>query len=210
MDLTDSRTPGGEIKREKAAVRVRLLKERQGLTPDEIAAKSDAIRRRLGCLDVFLQAENVMLYSPVRGEVDTRGIVELAWAMGKTVLLPRAVRAERRIAPVVFLPGQALVRGEYGIPEPPQGSAGLGIQDLSMVCLPGVAFSLDGSRLGYGGGYYDRLLSDAAFRAATCGLAFDLQVLCVLPRDVFDGTVDVIVTESRTIRPAGNEYAPGP
>jgi 5-formyltetrahydrofolate cyclo-ligase len=112
--------------------------------------------------------------------------------------------------PVVFAPGQALVRGEYGIPEPPPGSAETGVQDLSLVCLPGVAFGLDGSRLGYGGGYYDRLLRHPAFRAVTCGLAFDLQVVCALPRDAFDGTVDVIVTESQTIRPAGTECVPGP
>jgi len=143
-----------------------------------------------------------MLYSPVRGEVDTRSIAELAWAMGKVVLLPRTLRAERRIVPVVFEPGQTLVRGEYGIPEPPRGSEEVNVRHLQLVCLPGVAFGLDGSRLGYGGGYYDRLLRDPGFRAATCGLAFDLQVLCRLPRDPFDSTVDMVVTETRVIRPA--------
>ena len=196
-----------ELRSEKAAIRARLLAERRGLAPDEVVRKSDAIRRRLGCLDIFLHTENVMLYWPVRGEVDTRGIAELAWAMGKVVLLPRPVRAERRIVPVVFEPGQALVPGEYGIPEPPPGAEVLGVQDLRMVCLPGVAFGLDGSRLGYGGGYYDRLLRNAGFRAATCGLAFDLQVLCRLPRDAFDGTVGLIVTESRVIRPV--QASPG-
>ncbi len=142
-----------------------------------------------------------MLYSPVRGEVDTHGIAELAWAMGKVVLLPRTFRAERRVVPAVFESGRTLVRGEYGIPEPPPGARELAVSDLELVCLPGVAFGLDGSRLGYGGGYYDRLLRDPKFRATTCGLAFDLQVLCRLPRDLFDATVEVIVTETRVIRP---------
>jgi len=81
------------------------------------------------------------------------------------------------------------VRGPFGAAEPPPGAPEIDLAEIGCVVLPGVAFSLDGLRLGRGGGHYDATLA-AMPRAARIGVAFDLQIVPALPREPHDATLD--------------------
>jgi 5-formyltetrahydrofolate cyclo-ligase len=85
----------------------------------------------------------------------------------------------------------------FGAREPSGGDV---LVDVDVICTPGVAFDLEGRRVGYGGGFYDRLLPRMS-DSARIGVAFDLQVLDEpLPAGRFDEPLDALVTESRTLR----------
>jgi 5-formyltetrahydrofolate cyclo-ligase len=101
-----------------------------------------------------------------------------------------------------------LLPGRFGIPEPDGDDGGQGeAVFFELVVVPGMAFDRDGYRLGRGGGYYDRFLSAARFRAAV-GLAFAWQLLPELPRDPWDVPVGAVATEEGVIRAAGAGSVP--
>jgi len=109
----------------------------------------------------------------------------------------------RVAVPTVVPPGLAEIRADTTLCHGPRGvrqpeaivPVPVGAVDLWIV--PGVAFGRDGSRLGRGGGYYDRLLAQA--RGTVVGIAFDFQIFDRLPVDPWDRAVDRIVTESGVI-----------
>ncbi len=92
----------------------------------------------------------------------------------------------------------ALVRGPLGADEPPSGAPEADPADIECVVMPGVAFSLDGLRLGRGGGYYDATLKTMP-RAARVGLAYDVQIVETLPREPHDAPLDAVVTDARVL-----------
>ncbi len=92
-----------------------------------------------------------------------------------------------------------IVPGYCGIPEPTLSCAVVLPQDIDWVLVPGVAFDTAGRRLGYGGGFYDRLLPLFPSRTARVAGAFDLQLVERVPAAPHDLAIDTIVTETRTI-----------
>ncbi len=72
--------------------------------------------------------------------------------------------------------------------------------ELDLVVVPGVVFDERGFRIGYGGGFFDRLLGEKAFRARTAALAYDFQVIERIPEEEHDRPVQAVFTESRVIR----------
>ena len=71
------------------------------------------------------------------------------------------------------------------------------IDQIDVILVPGVAFTLNGDRLGLGGGHYDRTLVQDSWRGITFGVAFDLQLVEFIPNDPWDQSVDEIITEKR-------------
>ena len=93
-----------------------------------------------------------------------------------------------------------LIPGTFGIKEPDvQNTLEMSVQELDMIIVPAVLLDMDGFRLGYGGGYYDRLLSDPSMRAHSTAIVYDFQVVKRLPRQDHDVPVDRIITENRVI-----------
>ncbi len=180
---------------DKEELRRRFLAWREGLSPEERQAAGRAIGERVESLPIWSEAQSVLLYYSCRGEVDTLGLAASGWRAGKTVLLPR-VKPGRRLEPVVWEESAGLRRGPFGIPAP-EGAPYTGPVDL--VLVPGVAFDEQGGRLGYGGGYYDRLLEDKGKEMRTLGLAYEGQLATRLPREEHDVGLDAVVTEERII-----------
>ena len=115
---------------------------------------------------------------------------------GKQLLLPRINRAQRalELRHVVDL-GADLVSGVWGIREPAERCPIMSLTKVEFMLVPGVAFTASGARLGYGGGYYDRLLASLDRRITRIAAAFQLQMVDQLPEGPHDQRVDRIVTE---------------
>ena len=96
-------------------------------------------------------------------------------------------------------PDRDVVFGHLDIPEPLSTRPQVPRAAIDFVLVPGVAFDLEGRRLGYGGGYYDRLLPLLAPHATRVAGAFDVQIVERVPAAPHDVRVDTIVTESRTV-----------
>jgi 5-formyltetrahydrofolate cyclo-ligase len=94
-----------------------------------------------------------------------------------------------------------LVPGPFGLAQPSEHAPHVPHDRIDAVVIPGVAFDEQGTRLGYGGGYYDRLLPMMRPECMRIGVAFDEQVLAHIPAEEHDAFVDVLVTPTRIIRP---------
>jgi 5-formyltetrahydrofolate cyclo-ligase len=117
---------------------------------------------------------------------------------GVRVLFPRSVPGDRRLRFAACAPGE-LVPGPLGAREPPSGAPDVAPDEIDCVLVPGLGFSLDGHRLGRGGGHYDATLA-AMPRATRIGVAFEAQLMPTLPREPHDASLDALVTEARTLR----------
>ena len=175
------------ITEQKQAVRERVRTLRTQRTPAEAARLSQHVVERLRALPVYREAETVLLYNALPGEVDVSSLSR----DGHRFALPR-VEGERLVMVEVASERDVAV-GRYGIAEP-TGSRLLERVDLAVV--PGVAFDAAGHRLGRGGGYYDRLLARGGV-ANSIGVCFDDELMEAVPMEPHDVRVDRVVTPTR-------------
>ena len=191
---------GAALHEAKLALRREILARRDALPADLRAAASAAIARRVTVLPEFAAASVVLLTLAFRSEWNTRSVVRTALAASKTVVVPRVDR-ERRMLELHSIddPDRDVILGHLDIPESLPTRPLVPRDAINFVLVPGVAFDLEGRRLGYGGGYYDRLLPLLSPRAARVAGAFDVQIVERVPAAPRDVRVDAIVTESRTV-----------
>jgi 5,10-methenyltetrahydrofolate synthetase len=191
---------GAALHEAKLALRREVLALRNALAPDARAAASAAIARRVAALPEFAAARTVLLTLAFRSEWNTLLLVHAALAESKTVVVPRVDRQTRMLElHSIADPDRDVVPGHLDIPEPLLARPRVPRDAIDFVLVPGVAFDLEGRRLGYGGGYYDRLLPLLSPRAARVAGAFEIQIVERVPAAPHDVRVDAIVTESRIV-----------
>lgn len=184
----------------KEALRGQIVAARLALPAHEHAARSRAIAQRVASLASWQRARAVLLTLPVRGEWDAGLVARAALAAGRMVVLPR-VDAPARMLALHRIDDltRDVAPGRHGVPEPRPECERIAPDAIDWVLVPGVAFDTLGHRLGYGGGYYDRLLPLLAPEIARVAGAFELQIVDAVPHAAHDLPVDAIVTESRQI-----------
>jgi 5-formyltetrahydrofolate cyclo-ligase len=191
---------GAALRDAKAALRARVLAERDALPAQIRASASVAIVARFLARADFLAAQCVLVTLPFHNEWDTTALVRAAMAAGKTVAVPRVDRNARMLDlhKITDL-ARDVGPGFRSIPEPLPDCPRIPPDEIDFVVAPGVAFDREGRRLGYGGGYYDRLLPLVSSRAARVAGAFDVQLVDRVPVGPNDIAIDAVVTESRAL-----------
>jgi 5-formyltetrahydrofolate cyclo-ligase len=202
-DAGDAKTPQGAALREaKLALRAEIVARRDALPDAFRRSAAMAIAARIGTLPQFTGANTVLLTLPFRSEWNTLPLVHAAIAAGKLVAAPRVDAATRMLElHVISDPARDIVAGFQGIPEPRPDCPPVPRAAIDFVLVPGVAFDRAGGRLGYGGGYYDRLLPLLSPGAPRVSGAFEIQVADRVPVAPHDATVDTIATEARLLEP---------
>lgn len=177
----------------KTVLRKQLLQTRRSLSIADWQTKSLQICYHLQQSTQFIQAQTVLAYFSFRQEPDLRAL----FTMAKTWGFPRCVDKSliwHHWSPQSSLPLQP---GTYGIQEPHPDSAILNPEQVDLILVPAVACDRAGYRLGYGGGFYDRLLSHPDWAdKPTIGIIFDLAHHPKLPTDPWDKPLTGICTES--------------
>jgi 5-formyltetrahydrofolate cyclo-ligase len=187
----------GELKRAKRAVRRTVLGIRDAIPPAERERLAGPITARFLDLPEVVSARSVMAFSSFGSEVPTIGVIDGLLARGVLVLLPAIVDGELEARR--YEPGGEMTPTSFGALEPVGDAIDPTVIDV--VCTPAVAFDRSGNRVGYGGGFYDRFLPRTRPDTVRAGLAFERQVVDEeLPLGRSDQRVDVVVTESETIR----------
>lgn len=181
----------------KVSLRDRLLKQRQSLSADICLQLSLRAQDNLSRTPEFRSASVVALYSPIRNEVFTEKLFEASRPSGKGVVYPR-MRGDH-LDFIVVNELAELLPGPLGVLEP-SGDRRVSVEEIDLMVLPGVGFDREGHRLGYGRGFYDRLLADNRNRPRLAGLAYEQQVVERLPRDPHDVCLDMLVTEMHVWR----------
>ena len=144
----------------------------------------------------YINSNNILIYYPFRSEVDVTIIIKKALKNKKNIILPRIDKHNLNIFYVNDLKKQ-LEKGTYGIMEPAIGLCRpADISDIDLAVVPGVGFDKKLNRLGYGGGFYDKLLLYIPEGVKKIALCFDIQVVNSIPALENDIKVDCIITDT--------------
>ncbi|SMX48924.1 5-formyltetrahydrofolate cyclo-ligase [Maliponia aquimaris] len=186
-----------DVARWRKAERKRLRDARQALSVAERQAVGAALAGHLRQVlhDRFDGARDMVFsaYWPIKGEPDLRPLMAELHAAGVTVALPLV---EVKAAPLTFrrwTPETQMVRGDWNIPVPPP-DAPVVTPDITLAPL--VGWSVDGYRLGYGGGYFDRTLAALEPKPFAIGVGFDTAQLPTIYPQPHDIPLDLILTEA--------------
>ncbi len=195
----DARSDAGQ---HKAALRKELLLRRNNIPPEVRKAKNRAIAAHLESLAEITNAGTILLFASFRSEVGTSGMISSFLTAAKRVVLPKVEVATGTLQLFEISSADELVPGYRGIPEP-AGMADRLIRDINSidaVIIPGACFDEKGNRVGYGGGYYDRLLSGLQNTLPIIAPAYEEQLVDAVPAEPHDIRVSIIVTDRRVIR----------
>ena len=175
----------------KQILRRQLLERRQDLPAPVWQAHSALLCDRLSKNPEFSSAQTVLAYQSCRQEPSLNHLFahhHKQWG------LPRCL--DRDLQWHRWQPWQTLVSGSYGLLEPHPAAPLLAPSEIDLILVPAIAIDRDGYRLGYGGGYYDRLRADPVWRKIpTIGIVFDFAYVERLPIDPWDVPVDAVCTE---------------
>ncbi len=185
----------------KKEIRREVLKKRDNLSLKERLERSGQICDNLMNLAEFQQARVVHFFLTTKSEVMTEEAIRRAQSLGKEVVVPVIDKGERRICLSKLEDyDQELTMMPHGIPEPkPEYNRCVPLSYVDLMILPGVAFDIQGHRLGYGAGYYDRMFRDEVERPLLVALAFEVQIVDDIPVGDHDVRVDKIITEKRIV-----------
>lgn len=188
--------------RVKRTTRRGALSSRDSLGDDERARASAIIAREtLALLSELVPGSLVAVYAAKGSEVDTLDIDVGARALGLRLAYPRVMDDARYLAFHEVRP-EDLVPSRFGLREPAPDAPRVELAAIAAFVVPGLAFDRQGTRLGWGRGYYDATFA-AAPTALRVGVAFECQLLDVVPRDAHDKAVHCVVTEVAVYRGAG-------
>ena len=179
-----------------------LLKQRQSLSPAQWKEKSDRLVSHLRNCQTLIQAQTILAYFSFRQEPDLNSLftesVESFNAASKFWGFPRCVGES--LSWHLWQPGENLVTGAYGILEPADSAKIINPSQVDVILVPAVGCDRRGYRLGYGGGFYDRMLSLPEWAGKlTIGIVFDFALLPELPVDVWDKPLHGICTENELL-----------
>jgi len=169
---------------------------RSAVPPEEKAVLDRLIERNLFSWEIFQQSKAVLCYVSFRSEISTERIMSRSIEAGKYVAVPRIdKRCSRMRFFLINKHGPSdLKSGMYGILEPSDSCEEVDYSDIDIVITPGLAFTLKGDRLGYGGGYYDRFLIQHP-AITRCALTYDRLILGSLPVKENDVPIDYLISE---------------
>jgi 5-formyltetrahydrofolate cyclo-ligase len=184
-------------KQAKLELRDNLLRKLLSLTQEELKRRSEDVTTLLCSLSIYQRAKCIMVYYPLKGEVD---ILRLVW---------KAFTIKRFCFPVMDMTAKSLkifevnnletdfIKGPYGVLQPDtQKAKEVNIRDIELIIAPGLAFDRQKNRLGRGAGFYDRFLKKINPPTLKVGVAFEFQILESLPtHPSFDEKVDIVVSE---------------
>lgn len=193
----------------KRALRTRMRAARAALTPEARAAESAAACKRLLAMPPWTGSRTLAAYLSIGEEFDTAALVREALRSGRRLLLPRIVDPHSRDTRHLILhevrdPDVDTVAGPWGIHEPDPGRCPeVPAAAADLVLVPGLAFDATGGRLGYGAGYYDRLLAQVGDGCVKVAAAFELQCVDRVPMQAHDRRIDWLVTAASARRASG-------
>ena len=132
-------------------------------------------------------------------EIETQPFFERIIADGKMAVLPRVDGGSQTLMLHRARGTSDLLTGKWGIREPGADAPPVSINEIDFLLIPGVAFDRSGNRLGYGRGYYDKLLSIADPALTRVAAAYSCQIVEAVPVGPNDQRIDSIITENEII-----------
>jgi 5-formyltetrahydrofolate cyclo-ligase len=185
----------------KLALRTAARRGLRALAPAARAAAEAQIARRVWTVPEVQAARTLLLFADLPEEVHTDTIAAEALRRGLSLVYPRT-QPETRTMTLHRVTSLADLRtGSYGIREPaPEVCAEVGVAEVDVALVPGLAWDRAGNRLGRGAGYYDRMFARPDWRGFRCGIFFAFQQVDSVPAEAWDLPLDAVVTEAEVWR----------
>ncbi len=189
---------------DKISIRRDVLSRRDSISYEIRKDKDRKIKEALLELSEFKASHKILLYASFRSEVDTFDLLKYCIAHGKVAVLPRVDKQNNELKLYEIKDTGELISGYFGISEPDVSeSRRMNVEDMDLILVPGVAFDGHCNRLGYGKGFYDKLLSRVKGQGSRVkgliAMAYEEQIVEALPSEPHDIKMDKIITDKRII-----------
>lgn len=159
------------------------------------ALKDDIIFQNVINSQFFLKAKIIFIFVSFGSEVDTHRLIEYALMKGKTVCVPKVSLTKKTMDAVEINFLDDLKKSSYGILEPIYHDNLIEAEKIDLVIVPGLAFDVNGGRLGYGGGYYDKFFTKVNISVKKIGLAYSFQIIDKIPVCEHDVLLDGLISD---------------
>lgn len=189
----------GEPSEAKKALRRDLRKKRRAIDPTQKTELDSVLVLHTLQTKEFRKSKLLLLYAPLSDEPNLLPLAEEAFRAGKQVAFPISHTESHTLSFHTVTSLSELCEGTYGIFEPPVSAPQITDTKNALCIVPALAFDQGGFRLGYGGGYYDRFLSE--FQGTAIGLCYHELLQHQLPRGSYDRAVDLLITEKGVLLP---------
>lgn len=183
---------------DKQKIRKEILKRRDSITEGDKKAKDNSIKNILINLPEFEKASRILFYASYKSEVDTFALMNYCISANKTIALPKVKKESFELEIFEIKDLSELRAGYQNIPEPflPKDRT-MQIKDIDLIIVPGVAFDEMCNRLGYGKGFYDKMLNEKSSPAVA--LSYEEQIVDSVPAESHDIKMDKIITDKRVL-----------
>lgn len=179
----------------KKELRRKFLSLRNSMPREEIKDKSILISDNFFNTEYYINAKSIFIYLNINSEVRTDIIINRAWNDNKKIAVPVLTEKPHEMLFAEIHNFQCLKKNKLGILEPDIKSSDIIKSDINtVIVVPGLVYSNDKNRIGYGGGYYDKYLSENQYMKSV-GIAFDFQVLEEIPTEGNDIILDSVISE---------------
>lgn len=186
------------VREKKKQLRKEMLQRLTSLSKDDHIILSEQIQKSLYKQKEWQEAKVIGITLSMGQEIHTDSIIERAWREGKRVAVPKCERGTGKMVFHFITNFNELETVYMNLREPiPSITEMVRPEQINLLIVPGVVFTREGTRIGYGGGYYDRYLENYAGK--TLSLAFHFQVVPHIPTEPFDQAVQKIITEKETL-----------
>ncbi len=193
--------------RDKRGLRSFMRARRKAQDLRAAQQKSRRITQTLVSLPEYQKARCVALYSSLAEEVGTRELMQAALRQGQVIAVPKVNGSEIRLLRVCDLERDLVLPGSFGILEPdPALCEPVPMETVDLFVVPGLAFDRFGSRVGFGAGFYDRLLPGKRPGARVMAVAFDFQVVHAIQTHERDHPMEAVITEEEVYEPCGSLF----
>ncbi|HOA19492.1 MAG TPA: 5-formyltetrahydrofolate cyclo-ligase [Sedimentibacter sp.] len=178
----------------KSKIRKRILNVRNNMSKEDVKKNSNAIMDKITSLDIYKHSKVVFIYMDFKNEVMTSNLIKRMLSEKKRVVIPYTDSINTVLIPSEITKESDLKQNSFGYFEP-KSILPVNIEEIDLVIVPGVVFDKNLNRIGFGKGYYDKILNRLKPSAKKVALAHDFQVLEDIPAEEHDVKMDMIITE---------------
>lgn len=180
----------------KRNIRSLISEKRDNISKNEKCFLDERIIKFFMSLEEFIISKNICIYVNYKSEINTKKIIEIALENNKNIYVPR-IKKNREMEFIKIKSLDDLEKNSMGILEP-KLNLKESVEKIDINVLPGLAFDLEGGRIGYGGGYYDRYFYDK--ECLNISLCYEIQIINKIPMESHDIEYDYLISEERILK----------